>query len=238
MRCTQSVEAGAYVLGALSPAERSSYQRHMATCDECRDEVTDLAGLPGLLGRLDEATAAGLDPSPDTGRAPVFGEPAPPTLLTDVLGRVGGERRRLRRGYRLRAAFLAAAAACLALVAGLGISGATHTASGPPRVAAMHAALAGEPVAAVIGLRARASGGTDISMGCLYMDAAKDNSDRLSLRLMVFPRDGNSTSVWDWVAVPNQYQPIEAHSELSPAQIDRIEVQLANGTPLLTYEVT
>src|SRR5438874_8480896 len=52
MRCTQTVEAGSYVLGALAPAERSGYEQHIATCAECRNAVAELAGLPGLLGRL------------------------------------------------------------------------------------------------------------------------------------------------------------------------------------------
>jgi hypothetical protein len=60
MRCMHSIEAGAYVLGALAPADRSGYQRHLAGCDVCREEVADLAGLPGLLSRLDEATAAAI----------------------------------------------------------------------------------------------------------------------------------------------------------------------------------
>ena len=60
MRCTQTAEAGAYVLGALSPAERSAYERHIAACVTCRNEVAELAGLPGLLGRLDADTAASI----------------------------------------------------------------------------------------------------------------------------------------------------------------------------------
>ena len=148
MRCTQVVEAGAYVLGALAPAERSTYQRHMATCDECRAEVTDLAGLPGLLGRLDEATAVGLPGLPADSGEPGW---APPTLLTDVLGRVKGERNRTRRRYRVRAAAVAAMAACLALLASLGVTLVNNTAA-PPGVAmgAMTAVLPGEPIAAVV----------------------------------------------------------------------------------------
>ncbi|HKT05855.1 MAG TPA: zf-HC2 domain-containing protein, partial [Rugosimonospora sp.] len=85
MRCPEAIEAGAYVLGALSPAERSTYQRHMATCGQCRDEVADLAGLPGLLGRLDEATAVGLSGG--------VAAPTPaPAVLTGVLDKVRVER--------------------------------------------------------------------------------------------------------------------------------------------------
>ena len=56
MTCPQLVDSGVYVLGALSPAQRVAFERHMATCAECQAEVNDLAVLPGLLGRLDEPT--------------------------------------------------------------------------------------------------------------------------------------------------------------------------------------
>ena len=57
MRCSQTLEVGVYVLGALAPAERDAFERHLSDCATCRDEVADLAVLPGLLGRLDLATA-------------------------------------------------------------------------------------------------------------------------------------------------------------------------------------
>jgi anti-sigma factor RsiW len=47
-----------YVLGALSPAERYRFERHLASCPACRDELVGLAGLPGLLRRLSAAEAA------------------------------------------------------------------------------------------------------------------------------------------------------------------------------------
>jgi anti-sigma factor RsiW len=58
MKCAQTLEIGVYVLGALSPVEREAFERHLAECAVCREEVADLAVLPGLLGRLDPATAA------------------------------------------------------------------------------------------------------------------------------------------------------------------------------------
>jgi hypothetical protein len=57
MRCPQTIEVGAYVLGALVPAERDAFEKHLADCAICREEVADLAVLPGLLGRIDFETA-------------------------------------------------------------------------------------------------------------------------------------------------------------------------------------
>jgi len=50
----------AYVLGALAPAERRDYERHLERCERCRAAVAELAMLPGLLGRLDSARAFAL----------------------------------------------------------------------------------------------------------------------------------------------------------------------------------
>jgi Putative zinc-finger len=57
MKCTQTLEVGAYVLGALVPAERDAFEKHLGECAICREEVADLAVLPGLLGRIDYETA-------------------------------------------------------------------------------------------------------------------------------------------------------------------------------------
>src|SRR5262245_49866304 len=71
MSCEHEHDDGAYVLGALSPAERAAYERHLSTCSFCREAVADIAVLPGLLGRLDPADFAKL-------LDPTLTQPAPP----------------------------------------------------------------------------------------------------------------------------------------------------------------
>jgi anti-sigma factor RsiW len=58
MTCPRIVALGAYVLGALEREERSRLEAHLETCAVCREELEELAPLPGLLSRLtvDEAT--------------------------------------------------------------------------------------------------------------------------------------------------------------------------------------
>ncbi|MDX2390784.1 anti-sigma factor [Streptomyces sp. DK15] len=109
---------GAYVLDALSPAERAAFEEHLATCPDCAREVREFAATAALLGaavsvepppgmrdevlrRIREAPAApGTDRGPDPDRAP--GSPA----------------RHAARGGRPWARW--ALAACLAAAAGLG----------------------------------------------------------------------------------------------------------------------
>ena len=72
MSCMYADWDGAYVLGALSPADRLEFERHLAECATCAPAVREMAGLPGLLGRVDEsaladhAPASNLPPVPDT----------------------------------------------------------------------------------------------------------------------------------------------------------------------------
>jgi anti-sigma factor RsiW len=44
-------DAGAYLLGALEPAEQSAFERHMASCHECRAEVDRLRAAADALPR-------------------------------------------------------------------------------------------------------------------------------------------------------------------------------------------
>ncbi len=59
----------AYVLGALSPAERLEFEHHLAGCEECARAVREVAGLPGLLAGVEPAVlehAPEDDPLPDS----------------------------------------------------------------------------------------------------------------------------------------------------------------------------
>jgi hypothetical protein len=103
---------GAYVLGALDPADRSRVDAHLAGCADCRDELASFAALPGLLGRVS--------------RAEVETEPADPgpQLLERLLGAAAAERRHDRR-RRL----MTSVAAGVIVLAAIGVTvgvGVTH----------------------------------------------------------------------------------------------------------------
>lgn len=106
MTCDLSRYDGAYVLGALSPADRRLFEEHLPTCPACRRSVGQLAGLPGLLARVSPETLA---EDPDAPGDP----PVPPTVLPELLRRVRRDRRR-----RTLAVAVGAAAAVLVVVVG------------------------------------------------------------------------------------------------------------------------
>ena len=106
--CDQTrIALGAYVIGSLDPNERAALDRHLETCPACRDELADLAVLPGLLGRVDVADV-------------VAGEPAaPPEFLERLLHAASDERRSGRRWRVLSA--VAAIAVVFAAAGAIGV---------------------------------------------------------------------------------------------------------------------
>jgi anti-sigma factor RsiW len=101
-------EMGAYVVGALQPAERATFEAHLPGCQGCRSALASLAGLPGMLARL----------------SPEEVEPGPPSPEPVAAGRVSALAERRRSG---RARWLALAGCALALGVGGAILGPPST---------------------------------------------------------------------------------------------------------------
>jgi hypothetical protein len=121
MTCTHTSTLGVYLLGALEPEERSTFESHLYGCDFCRAELVRLAPLPGLLNQIAvtdfegaaEPPARATEPAPEPvpELAPVLDLPAPevpdePTEPVEPTGKAQPRRRR----------WLVAAAAAAAVV--------------------------------------------------------------------------------------------------------------------------
>lgn len=219
------VESGAYVLGALSPAGRQTYEQHLSTCAECRAEVGDLAVLPGLLGRLDAASV-------DTDETVT----APPAVLPGVIARV----QRRRRNRRFLAIAGAVAAACLALVVGLTVP--THTTppanQAGPSVSAPAAVLhpmksvgSANMVTAKVGL-ASFSGGTRIVGTCTYAGNRYNYSGPINFVLYVYSKTGEREEVESWSALPGDTVPIATSTWMPMNDMSKIELVGPAGTQL------
>ena len=102
MSCSYATWDAAYVLGSLSTTDRREFESHLSGCDTCSRAVRDLAGMPGLLGRLDPEIFDEGDP-----------EPAPDTLLPRLIDA-------MHRGQRRRTWFTAGLAAAAAVVITVG----------------------------------------------------------------------------------------------------------------------
>jgi hypothetical protein len=229
--CRFAYDDGVYILGALAPAERAEYERHLPACHSCRHSVARLAVLPGLLGRLD----------PERALAEVQ---VPATVLPRVLLAAATRRKAesLRRRWYAVAAVVVAAS--LATVVGIGVhmadqraaSTATATSAPPPvPMTSMRAWLKPDlPVSAEIALVPIANG-TRVEMTCRYTDS--DQTHQWTVRLVVIPRNGVGWEpVASWVAYSGQEISLHGLTHLQPAQIGRVELQTDNYVTLLIWE--
>jgi hypothetical protein len=115
---------GVYVLGAIDPAERAQVDEHLSSCQECREELASLAGLPAMLRKVpiveaERLTAPEQDPE-------LAGVPSA-ELLTSLIARTTN----VRRMHRWRTLAAAAAVAVVALGGGAFVANALQSQAAP-----------------------------------------------------------------------------------------------------------
>jgi hypothetical protein len=219
MRCEHEHDDGAYVLGALSPAERSAYERHLATCSFCREAVRDISTLPDLLSRLDaEEFAKLIDPSLSRG-------PHAPA-----------RRRDKGKAFRVRV-LSTAAAAVLAAMVGVGVV--VWTRDGAPAVPPPGPAVAMTPVAEVSAMSATVrltstAGGTKVDMVCSY---SKNAPHAYTFRLIAFGPQGEKEQVGSWQAWPGTDFPMPGMTHFPRGSLARLELVRSDGKVVLAYDV-
>lgn len=216
----------AYVLGALSPAERREYEEHLEACEACRRAVAELAPMPGLLARL----------TPDRGMALLDDDAEPagaprPELLDAV--RREGRRRRIRR-TRLQIG-IAAAAAALVLVAVLVPLAFLRPAAVGETVA--FETVADVPVTATAVLTP-VGWGTRIDLDCTYgtagsTDATSATGDGWPYVLVVVGRDGTQSEVSSWRAMPGATARLQAGTAVALDDIASLEIRTVAGGDVL-----
>jgi hypothetical protein len=247
----------------MSAQEREAYERHLVECPTCRAEVSDLAGLPTILMRLDASAAAAitiggesalpglLDPAAaDSPDRPVFAEAvawAGPTrqtqprdpLLPKILDRAQARRRSERRRRRLQTVAAALTAACLGVLTVLGLqllrprTPSTPTGPAGPALVAMRE-VAQVPLTAKVALES-IGGGTKLRMQCAYK-AGGGGSNRWTYTLVVVPRQGVVEEVSSWTAGYGDEYDVTARSKIALPDILRVELRKGDGTPLLIHD--
>ena len=222
--CELAHDDAAYVLGALPPAERLAYERHLATCPECAASVRRIAGLPGLLGRLPlEAVESAPEP-----------EPLPDTLLPRL---VQGVRRQQHR--RRWAVGLAAAAAVVAIAAaGATVVAVTSEDEPPPTATAQPMTpLDQDRVDASVALTSVAWG-TRVDLTCSYDEPTGEyqhDEPGPTYSLVVRTRDGVE-QVATWKALPGRTMHLTGATALDADDIASVEVRTAGGQPVLRLD--
>ncbi len=209
----------AYLLGALEPAERLAFERHLASCSICQQSVSELAGLPAVLERVDPATLDGLEP-----------DPVPESLLPRLLAEVG--RHRSRRTMRTAATgFLVACLLAAMAFGGLRYWSDTHR----PQTLVMQAI---SPDAAGIHATVRLLGdgtNTRIQLDCGYHSTQAPDypGSELSYRMVVFNRAGMARDLGSWSPQPNEDVELVRDSPWRKQALSRIEISNSSGEVVL-----
>ena len=219
--CPMADLDGAYVLGALSAAERIRYEAHLPTCPTCPAAIQEMAGLPGLLARVPVEQV--IDP------------PQPPqTLWPRLVAEAAKERRRNR--WRTALTSLAAAACVAALVvAGWLVVNNPPTSQAPSVPVAQAVPFApvhGETAVSASAALEQVAWGTRIVMTCYSSSPAYASGEPFTL--FVTLRDGTTLPASaSWKPVLNKHLRIEGDVYVQKAQIAALEVRSEDGQPLL-----
>jgi hypothetical protein len=214
-------DAGAYLLGALSPDDERAFATHLGECDACAARVAGLGPTVGLLANVTAADLAGLD------------EPTRPdaSLLPALLRRAAFERRRRRTGIAALGAVAAAAVIALAVV--LGTQPWSHSGGQQPTAAArsMVAVSASSPLTATAALSSR-SWGTEISLDCHYHASAYPDA-AATYQLEVVDSSGGRHKLGSWTVRPAGDTRFTSGTSLPVAEIRTVRIDLPDGTPVL-----
>ena len=233
MSCEFADRDGSYVLGALSPAERLEFEEHLAACAECARAVREIAGLPGLLGRVDPAVL----------EEPPVEDPVPETLLPALMRAVRRSRQRRVLATWAVAAAAAAVVAVVPFVLGGSGDGRAPSAANQPGVSSsatphqlQMAPVGHAPVRARLAF-ASVAWGTRLDLSCTYAPA--DEHERYDLPptvtygLFVTTREGTVEQVGTWRSVRGRTMRVTAATAATRKDIASVEVRTADGDPVL-----
>ncbi|AXH35492.1 hypothetical protein DVJ78_08805 [Humibacter sp. BT305] len=215
----------AYVLGALAPDERREYERHLEGCAECRTQVAELAGMPGILGAVTPEEAVALVTDDSTGMR----DEAPPSLVRSLATSVRVRRRRLRR--RVVAGSVAAGLALAALGVGAGILLAPSIPWEPGATTYAMQSTVPDSVEARIAVTAK-SWGTRFDWNCSYGTWA-DEGVSADYDLVVTDVDGHDTVVATWTAAGARTGNLTASTSIPVDRIRSVEIRFPDSDEAL-----
>lgn len=209
----------AYVLGALSLEERRIYESYLAANPARASELTELAGMPGILNALSREEAVALTDL--AGAAPVEGG-------NEVVSLAQAAAKRQRRSRRTFVTAAVASAAAL-LIAG-GVVGSTVFSRSTVSVETV-AMQAMQPtprggVTAELAVTEK-KWGTELNWACQY---TKDWSrDVDSYDLVVTTHDGVQTAVGSWKPAGDEASGLSAATSIPTSQIRTVDIRVTGS---------
>lgn len=222
----------AYLLGALSPAERREYEGHLAGCERCAATVADLAAMPALLGELPADDAMTLATEPTVAAAASVAQPS-----TDLLPRLLARRARRRNRRWMLGALAAGTVLAIAVVLPAALGGGRAGGPAEPSTTIALQQAAAVPLTARVELTT-VPWGTRVAVTCTYENTAGPAYTH-RYALYVVPRSGEAVPVSTWNAAPGQTVRTEGSMALSVDAVERVELRDAyTNQVLLSHVVT
>lgn len=226
--CPYEMWDGAYVLGSLSPAERREFEAHLDGCEQCSRSVRDLAGLPGLLGRI--------GPEVFEETAP---EPVPETLLPRLSRAV---RRRQQHRTWLTAGIAAAAAVAITTGGVLALDrGSNHTSTAGHGHGVVQAStvpmnqVGHDPMTASVALTSVAWG-TRVDLTCSYPRGTVEYEGG-SYALVVHLANGHTERIATWNGLPGKSMHVSGATAAWKNEISSIVVTRLGAGPVARLSV-
>jgi hypothetical protein len=223
---------GAYVLGALTPEERRRYEEHLADCSTCSRSVRELAGIPGILGVLDQEEALALRDLPDDAALRNRDAHGP-----DRSAGVARKVRRRRRRTRFTSALVLVVVLAVGSIGGWSIVRAIEP--GARSVAAAHTL---EPVGdshLSAALTVTSVGwGTRLEWSCDYTAAVAESGSSYaptSYSLVVHTDTGTTSTVATWTSDEGEAKGLVAATAIPADAMASIDIRVTgSSTPLAT----
>jgi predicted anti-sigma-YlaC factor YlaD len=207
---------GVHALGRTDPAERTLVEGHVASCRECREELTGLQGLPALLDLARRRELA-----PDEQPVPVQTSPDQLRRLLTAAARTHARRRWVS----------VVAAALLLGIAGVGgiVASERSGAPAPPpaAVATWSATQHASGLQADVTLAPRPAG-TAIGLTLSGVPAGTQCS------LIVMASDGSTTSAASWEADYEGTATVTGFTATPVAGISHLAIVTSDGRTLAT----
>ena len=247
---------GAYVLGALSTADRQSFDAHLELCDGCLQRVAALRDVPSLLAiappgafSTGSSTApAGLtvaDSSPPTSTVTSQPNPAPSSGLTeqppvpaDLLPTVLTRIRRRRRRRSISRAVAGLAAACILALAGAAAIGLANRHPSGPQVTAQVNARSSATVTnafltAAVSVTTRGTS-DEVHLSCTYKARRVIVGNYIAVAK---DATGRTEMVASWPAIPGQTAVADTPTTFKSGTITSVSILNAHGQTLVQFTV-
>ncbi|MGL5809536.1 MAG: anti-sigma factor family protein [Nocardioides sp.] len=240
MNTTHPIELlGGHALGELDAAEERLLREHLDSCATCRDAFADIIEASLALEGIAAARSAPV-PSDSADR-----------VLAGALERVRAERpgtdraagrtravssRPARRSSRSNRFVLAACAALLAAVTGLGgLWAGTQLADEPDQNQELVAGRSFESSNAATGVSL--TGAVTPKAGWVEVTISTQGIDPgVRCRIYVVDQRGRRSEAGSWTTAPNPRGPVVTSVAVDPARVARIEIETFDGEPLVSAE--